>query len=162
MKYEEVIAYLHYYAKYFQSIEFEHWELVNAGWLIVRKITNPKYASASIRWAMMNYMRQQRNQRNRVNSKSKKCSLEIELSSDDIIAVKIDNKQQTDNENNEFLYDLLSKSRLKPEEKTLLIQYYFERLPAIKIAEIEGVTRVRIYQRLRKIIDKIRRVAKVA
>ena len=59
LTFEQLEPALHKWARHFQCNDFEHWELINAVWAKedVQKLKNIAYASARVKFDMIDYMR---------------------------------------------------------------------------------------------------------
>jgi len=156
---------LHYYAGRFQNTQFEHWELVSEAWIGIQDYTNPKFASAGIRWAMQKYIRETIGQNHRGCKKSIIQSIDEEIMDNlfckDTLVAPVD-KRTEDNENTNYVNCLLNDHRLSLADKLLLDQRYFQGLTLRQIGEIHEYTFEAIRQRLNRIIIALKKIAKVA
>ncbi len=61
LTFEQLQPALHKWARHFQNNRFDHWELINAVWEIgqVQKLNCIKFASARVRYDMIDYLRKQ-------------------------------------------------------------------------------------------------------
>lgn len=162
LEYNEIKAYLHYYAGKFQSKYFEHDELVNEAWMIVHRLDHIEFASQGIRWAMLSYIRKERGKVNKGSSKAFICSIEDKagLYTNLIKDVIEDPKNFNQSiEDSDFIVILLSKSGLRIDERILIDQIYFRGWTQRKVAQLRGCTPEAIRQKFNKILKKITRVA---
>lgn len=59
LTFKQIEPHLHKWAKYFRNKRFQHWELINAVWEMgwVQKLDRIQFASARIKYDMIEYMR---------------------------------------------------------------------------------------------------------
>ncbi len=67
LTFEQLEPALHKWARYFHNAHFEHWELINAVWLMgnIQILAHINFASQRIKWDMMDYMRENQRMRQR-------------------------------------------------------------------------------------------------
>lgn len=161
LKYDEIKAYLHYYAGRFQSKWFEHDELVNEAWMIVSKLEHIEWASAGIRWAMIAYMNKQKALRRKGNKSAVIGSIDNENINGSIIKeiIKCPKVPNQTLEDSDFIEILLCKSNLRMDERILIDQIYFKGWNCGKIAKLRECTHQNVRQKLKKVLDKITKVA---
>ena len=162
LEYDEIKAYLHYYAGKFQSKRFEHDELVNEAWMIVHKLNHIGFASQGIRWAMWSYISKEHAKAHKGNRKAVVCSIEKEYKFTELLIKDIitDPKKYNQNiEDSDLVKVILNKSKLRMDEIILIDQLYFRGWTQKRIADLRGCTRQNINLKLERILDKITRVA---
>lgn len=165
LPYKTVEPFLHYYAGRFQSDRFEHWELISEAWLAIHDLAIPRFASAGIRWGMINYVRRQYMQDHRGKPKSKIQSIDEEIVKNlflsGIIVAPKDKRAQT-KEDTEYIQCLLWYSRISLADRLLIHQRYFQGLQIKQIAKIHGYSKTTIINKLHKIIGRLKYVAGAA
>lgn len=89
--YQQLAPFLHRWAFHFQNRKYDHWELVNSAWLSrrVQKLKNLLFASASIKYAMIEYMRSE--EKSRVHTKQRPQFISLP---DDIGLLKVTNNRE--------------------------------------------------------------------
>ena len=161
LDYDEIKAYLHYYAGRFQSRYFEHDELVNEAWVIVHKLEHIEFASQGIRWAMMTYMNKQKCLNHKRNKTAIISSIDNENINGSIIRDIIECPKVYNQtlEDSEFIEGILDKAHLSMYDRILIDQIYFRGWALSKIAKLRGCTYEAVRQKLNKTLEKITKVA---
>ncbi len=158
--YEQIAAYLHYYANKYQKRGFEHWELVNEAWIRTRNLRNMKFASSGIRWAMLHYMKEQWAEKQHKDKSI--VSIEEESQFQGIFIKDIVIDSQNHNlvvENLDLVEKLLRKDKLNVKEQILIDKLYFKDWPKNKIAKLIECTPGNITHMLRRISQKFNPIA---
>ncbi len=158
----EIEGYLHYYAYRFENRRFEHWELINEAWLKIHDLTEPKFSSAGIRWAIQHYIDEQYRQDYRGKPESKIQSIDTEVLEGLFFKDTLAAPENNTLENADFVDCLLHCSKLTLADKLFIDQRYFQNLKLKQLTQLYGCSFQNIYYKLNRIIDKLRKKAKVA
>lgn len=162
LEFDEIKAYLHYYAGRFQSKYFQHDELVNEAWMIVHKLEHIEWASAGIRWAMLLYINKQRALNHKGSTKAVIFSIEKETGLynkliKDIIEDPKNFNQSIDDK--DLVKSILDRAHLSMSERILIDQIYFRGWNCVKIAKLGDRTHQAVRRRLNKVLDRITKIA---
>ena len=158
LKLDAIIGYMHYYASLYETSNIDHWELINEAWIRLQRhnITNPKFASSSIRWSMQCHITKINKQRNRVNAEAKKYSLSTRLADGLTLVDVIGINTEKNIERIDLLASLLRKAKVKRRNLLLIKRRFVDNMSFSEIAEIENITREAVSQRLKYTLKKIR------
>lgn len=158
-EFKDMRGYLIYFGKRYESIYHERNELINEAWIAMHDIENPKYIANAVKWAMMNYMRQEKIRYRYFNQNAVFVSIDKQIT--EIFSLKdciFDPLNDFEGVENSDQLKHISR-RLSLAERLLLDQRYYQELTLRNIAKIHGVTGERIRQRLDKIISKLKAAA---
>ena len=144
---------------------FEVDELVNEAWIAIHELDEIRYVSQSIRWAMINYMRSQWQQKHRGKKSVKISTVDKEIAEgiflrDTIIAQKSERKKNF--EDKDYVYFFVKKGNLTLAEWSLIYQRYYQGLTIKRIAEINKCSAPTIHEKLGNILNKLKRLTGAA
>lgn len=156
LKFKQVESSFHKWAHFFSNYQFEHWELINAVWAkgFVQKLKHIKFASARIKYDMIDYIREQTNSRPKKRLEEKglfvpsSISIHNTINNDTELIELLRDHQTFDEFESGDLFNWAT-TGLQPKHKLFIKLKYIEDLLDREIGDALGVSESRVSQ-LRK------------